>query len=64
MLMLVESSAADRGGPARRVLASTTSLVANILLDMLLGLGSAHTSSEVAANFILELKRGDGSRAG
>lgn len=57
-------SAADRGSSARRVLAPTTSLVANILFDMLVGFGSAYTSSEVATNFVLKLQGCDCSRAG
>lgn len=62
-LVIVKSSAANGGSPARRVLASTTSLLTNELFNVLVGLGSAYTGCEVAANLVLELKRCNGSRA-
>jgi hypothetical protein len=57
-------SAADSGSATRRVLASTTSLLADVLLDMLVGLGSAYTSSEVATDLVLEFQGCDCSWAG
>lgn len=44
--------------------APATSLVADKLVDVLVGLGPAHTSREVATDFVFELERRDCSRAG
>jgi hypothetical protein len=59
-----DSTATNVSGPARRVLSSSTSFFADVLLHVLIGLGSAHASGKVAAGFFLEFQWSDYSGTG
>jgi len=56
--------ATNGGCTARRVLSPSTSLLADVLLYVLVGFGTAHTSGKVTAGVFFEFQRSDYPRAG
>ena len=56
--------ATNGGCTARRVLSPSTSLLADVLLNVLVGFGTAHTSGKVAAGVFFEFQGSDYPRAG
>jgi hypothetical protein len=59
LLATRDSTATNVCGPARRILSSSTSFLADVFLHVLIGLGSAHTSGKVAAGFFLKFQWSD-----
>jgi len=64
LLVAGKSTATDRSNPARRVLPPSTSFLTNVLLNVLVGLGSAYASGEVATGVFFEFQGSDYSRTG
>jgi hypothetical protein len=64
LLVAGESTATNGSSPSRRVLSPSTSFLSNVLLNVLIGLGSAHSSGKVTAGVFFQFQWSDYSRTG
>lgn len=64
LLLTRESVASNGSSTARRVLSPSTGFITDVFLDVLVGLGSAYTSSKIPAGIFFKFQRSDYPRAG